>query len=200
MIGKFIYSWLREIITVFIVLSIVELILPKGNIKKYVNFIIGLLVIFTFINPFIKLTNIKFDLSEEVFNYDSNRSNLEDYEEMSKKREDLVEKLYVEKIDEEVKNIIEEKGAYFVSSVKTNIEKNREDYGRIKSLEILLSHKNEYEKDEKIKIEKIHIKEEVLKDKNYNEESYEEIKETVSNKLGVNRESIYISLRDEEMR
>ena len=67
-ISNFIYSWLKDITILFIIISLIDLIMPKGSMKRYINFVIGLLIIFTVINPFINLSKIKFNLDKEVFN------------------------------------------------------------------------------------------------------------------------------------
>ena len=48
---SFINSWLKDIVVLFILISIAELIMPKGNLKKYIRLVIGLLIIYTIINP-----------------------------------------------------------------------------------------------------------------------------------------------------
>ena len=57
---SFISTWLKDIVVLFILISIAELIMPKGNMKKYINMVIGLLIIFTIISPFAKLLKLNF--------------------------------------------------------------------------------------------------------------------------------------------
>lgn len=166
--------------------------------KKYVNFIIGLIVIFTFINPFINFMNLNLNLDKKVFSY--GEIDLENYENISKKQEDLVEKLYFKKIENEVKNIIEEENDYFVVNVNTFIEKDPENYGKINYLEIVLDLDKKNIKNKKIEIKKVNIEQEINKHKYNNKEEYKNIREIISDKLGIDKESIYISLKDEEMK
>ena len=59
-ITEFLNLWLKDIILVFIFLSIVEIMIPKGNMKKYINMIIGFLIIITIINFHNDFSNTSF--------------------------------------------------------------------------------------------------------------------------------------------
>ena len=48
MIG-FISSWAEQIIIAVIVVTILEMILPKGNSKKYIQTIMGVYILYTII-------------------------------------------------------------------------------------------------------------------------------------------------------
>lgn len=49
--------WVKDIAMVLAIISIVEIILPNSNMKKYIDMIIGILVIVVIITPFTKLIN-----------------------------------------------------------------------------------------------------------------------------------------------
>ena len=50
---KFLSSWVEGIAIAVIVASIFEMILPNGNIKKYVKIVLGIFIIFNIISPFV---------------------------------------------------------------------------------------------------------------------------------------------------
>lgn len=150
--SDFIYNWIKQIITIFFVLSIVELILPKGSIKRYVDFIMGLLVVLVFINPFIKLGDINLDLDRQVFNYNLDELDARDYEYLNDRQEELIEKLYLEKISNEVIRLIEENGQYIVEKVIPSIVKCEESYGEIDYLDIVVIDSIESSMENRIKI------------------------------------------------
>ena len=65
MIAK-ITLWAQGIIVALIVGTILEMILPSGNNKKYIKMMIGLYVLYTIISPVVKLSNINIDSYENV--------------------------------------------------------------------------------------------------------------------------------------
>ena len=46
-------SWAKSIILAVIVSTIIQMILPEGNNKKYIKTVIGLYILFTIISPII---------------------------------------------------------------------------------------------------------------------------------------------------
>lgn len=198
--SDFIYNWIKQIITIFFVLSIVELILPKGSIKRYVDFIMGLLVVLVFINPFIKLGDINLDLDRQVFNYNLDELDARDYEYLNDRQEELIEKLYLEKISNEVIRLIEENGQYIVEKVIPSIVKYEESYGEIDYLDIVVIDSIESSMENRIKIQKIEIQKEIDKKDNNTSNEFKEIRKLISDNLDISEELIYISLKDEELK
>ena len=66
-LAEFISSWVKDIVLLFVIITLVDLVMPKGSMRRYINFVVGFLIIFTVINPFVNLTNIDFKLDREVF-------------------------------------------------------------------------------------------------------------------------------------
>lgn len=50
---SFISSWTQGIIVSVIIASIIEMILPDGNSKKYVKVVIGVFILFSIVSPVI---------------------------------------------------------------------------------------------------------------------------------------------------
>ena len=65
---NFITGWAAAIIGVVILASFAELILPKGDMKKYADLIMGLIVMIVLIRPMMQLENI--DILKQEFNFD----------------------------------------------------------------------------------------------------------------------------------
>ncbi|HEX2946435.1 MAG TPA: stage III sporulation protein AF [Clostridia bacterium] len=57
----FIRQWVINIVTLVLFIVIVEMLLPGGKMKKYINLVTGTILIITIINPLIGLTGKKFD-------------------------------------------------------------------------------------------------------------------------------------------
>lgn len=64
---NFLSTWIEQITITVLIVSIFELILPNGNIKKYIKVVLGIYIIFSIISPFVdsnalyNIENVKFD-------------------------------------------------------------------------------------------------------------------------------------------
>lgn len=80
---EWIKNWVTTICIAVIFITAVELILPSDNFKKYVKFVMGLILIAVILNPLIQLVNKNSDVSVYINNaneyFDSASSN-KDYE------------------------------------------------------------------------------------------------------------------------
>lgn len=48
-------SWAEQVIIAVIIATIIEMILPNGNSKKYIKTVIGVYIVYTIISPVITL-------------------------------------------------------------------------------------------------------------------------------------------------
>lgn len=142
-ISDFIFSWLKDIVLLFIIITLVDLVMPKGSMRRYINFVVGLLIIFTVINPFINLTNLDFQLDKEVF---KNINTIPNYDEdIVSSQNNLIESLYKDKIVVEMKNYIENNLDYRILSIDLDINREEDNFGTISHLNILIDDNNEVE-------------------------------------------------------
>lgn len=58
-------AWVIDISTTIILITAIELIIPKNSMKKYVKFVLGLILISVIINPIIKFFNNKYNFNTE---------------------------------------------------------------------------------------------------------------------------------------
>lgn len=196
MIVNFISSWLKDIVVLFILISIAQLVMPKGNMKRYIDLIIGFLIIFTILTPFAKIIKKDFSFDETVFNY-SNSINLIDKDEIDfqLEQEKQIEKLYKEKIKNEIIKLVEEESLFIVGNVSVDLIDEEEMYGEIQYLEIIIKEINEDIKENKIAIKKVEIVDinkelpiEVKEDK----KDYIELKKLISIKYNIEKDKISI--------
>lgn len=138
-------DWAGSIIVAVIIGTIIEMILPNGNSKKYIKMVIGIYILFTIVYPVItKFTGNKFQISDafsldeyiddaknsvEIHNTlveDNNQSIREIY--ISGIQDDLKAKLYSKGY--EVNNIeldVSNDGNYTINNIKVEIEKLKEN-------------------------------------------------------------------------
>lgn len=149
---EFLTSWIKDIAIVFVIISIIEIMLPNTNMKKYINMIIGFLIIIVIISPFVKLLNKDLDL-EKGKNIDfKNKINTYDDEnlEFMSTQEQQIEEVYIKKIEKEIKDLVQENTEYQVEEIKIHISKDNIEYGEIENIELILG---EYMKEEQEDLE-----------------------------------------------
>lgn len=199
---KFINSWAQGIILAVIIATIIEIIIPEGNNKKYVKTVIGLYILFTIIYPLItKISNNKLNFdsiiaktSKEVSMYDSKVAN-------SIETNTYIENTYKNNLKEKIKGEIEEKG-YTILDFNLYIEtQNEEAYGQINSIVLKLQKVNKEQNTIKgvNKIEEINVniknnKTENLKtEEELTDSEIKSIKEYLNNMYSIEEERIHIN-------
>lgn len=196
MISEFIYDWLKDIVVFFIIITLIELIMPKGKLKRYMNFIIGLILIFMVISPFLKLFSIDFKLEDSRIDQ-YQKQEIYDID-FTKEQTERIEDLYIEKIDSEINKLIEKQSEYKVKNSNINIDKDEENFGEVNSINIELTQKNNVNEDKKIKkinISKINDK----KQENNIEEDqkqFKSLKKSISEELDISMDLITIYTND----
>lgn len=199
---KFINSWAQGIILAVIIATIIEIIIPEGNNKKYVKTVIGLYILFIIIYPLItKISNNKFNFdsiiaktNKEVSMYDSKVTN-------SIETNTYIENTYKNNLKEKIKEKIEEKG-YIVLDFNIYIEtQNEESYGQINSIVLKLQKANKEQntingvnKIEEINVDIKNSKTENLKkEKELTDSEIKTIKEYLNNSYSIEEERIHIN-------
>ena len=141
-------TWAEQIIVAVIIAGIIEMILPKGNNKKYVKAIIGVYILFTIISPVVsKITDIDF----QDIDYEEYFKQTETYQTMSQdlsnNNDKSVEEIYISNLKQDMKNKLQEKG-YIAENIEVDIElKDEANYGKINKI-ILSVYKNEESNDD----------------------------------------------------
>ena len=136
---NFLHKWIEQIAIAVILVSIFEMLLPNGNIKKYIKMILGLFVVFSIISPFVD--------SKALYNLNTNdiigEYNLTQQESVNDKIEDS----YIKELENDITRMVEEQG-YNVKSCKIDarIYSGDKDAG-IKSINIILLSKNKKEEN-----------------------------------------------------
>lgn len=123
-------SWLKEWVTIIICnvvfITIVEILLPNNNIKKYCKFVLGLILISTLINPVIKAFTDK-DLVTEIQNkeYLINENNIKfDIKQVKETDKEKIVQVFNEKLADSSKKFLNEnfEGVSFKVDVKSKMD------------------------------------------------------------------------------
>lgn len=193
-IDEFIYSWLKDLVILFAIISLIDLIIPKGSIKKHINLVIGLLIIYMVMNPFINIRKLNFNLDKEVFkkidnDIYSNINKTENYEEIFIEHQVEIEKVYKEKIREEVHKIVYEDGKYDIYDIDIKLDNSEDKYGYINEITIVL-YENSDKRDINIKVDLINSKK--THRKRENDDNFVDFKKLISERLELDIKNINI--------
>ena len=117
-------SWASSIIVAVMIGTIIEMILPEGNSKKYIKVVIGIYVVFTIVTPVItKLTGENVEVSD-ILNLDQY---IEEAEQNSKTQnaiqednQDNIRNIYLSSMKEDMKTKLEGRG-YLVTDIVIEI-------------------------------------------------------------------------------
>ncbi|HLR20442.1 MAG TPA: stage III sporulation protein AF [Tissierellaceae bacterium] len=195
-ISNFIYSWLKDLVILFSIISLIDLIMPKSSIKKHINFVIGLLIIFTVINPFINISKVNFNLDKGVLNNLNDTVSTTNIDNLNNnildKQQKQIDEVYKEKITEEISKTIQESDNYRVYDINIKVDYSEENYGYIETLDIVLSENKE--NNINIGVDTINFKD--FKNQNESEKNFSQLKDHLSQVLEVDPKNINIYIKE----
>ena len=197
---KFINSWAQGIILAVIIATIIEIILPEGKNKKYVNTVIGVYILFTIIYPLInKFT--KTNINTLIENTTKQMSTYQENNSLKIDTDKYIESTYKKKIEEDIRKRANEKNLN-ITSLNVYIETEDENrYGMLNSL-VMKVEKNETSKknNDVNQIKEINISKNVQnneiienKDKTATEKEINEFKEYINATYYLEKEKIHIN-------
>lgn len=188
---EWISDWVQGIIVAVIIVTIIEMILPNGNSKKYIKVVIGIYILFSIIVPIInKFNSTKFDINEilDLEKY-ANEISIQTSTDLENNNEEQIKNMYETGLKQDIKSKLNDKG-YNISNMDIELE---EEY-KIKKITIRIK-KNEKENENIKKVDKIEIR--VIKEKeeeikNITEKEIEELKDYINSTYEVKKENIII--------
>ena len=188
---EWISDWVQGIIVAVIIVTIIEMILPNGNSKKYIKVVIGIYILFSIIVPIInKFNSTKFDINEilDLEKY-ANEISIQTSTDLENNNEEQIKNMYETGLKQDIKSKLNDKG-YNISNMDIELE---EEY-KIKKITIRIN-KNEKENENIKKVDKIEIR--VIKEKeeeikNITEKEIEELKDYINGTYEVKKENIII--------
>ncbi len=191
-------SWSNQVIVAVIIATIIEMILPEGNNKKYIKMIIGLYVLFTIIQPVItKLTGNEINLND--FNYNKYlkdtvqvSSSTEQFEDTNSK---LIKQTYIDSIKRDIQQKIEQKG-FKVLKCELDIT---QDENLLKNIELNLEKNTKEENTDlnnKIQINEVNISKNTIDEKKkdvISDKDKQELKKYLSEEYKIDANNIKIN-------
>ena len=202
---NFLSKWIEGIAISVIIVSIFEMILPQGNLKKYIKIILGIYVVFSIIAPFVNAKELySFDLTDTLEKYGTENT-------FQKNSTNDLNNIYISSFEKEIIKKIEKEGyEVYKCTVDAVFNADEDDLG-INSIKIVLDSKKYKEDDEEVNednekinnvenIEKVEIN---LNDKQdienetdkITEEDMQDLKEILSNYYEIEENIINIQAR-----
>lgn len=140
--------WAEQIIVAVIIATLIEMILPTGNNKKYIKAVIGVYILFTIISP---IFNGKFSLNTNEIDYENYLKNSESYQTMSESltshNDQSVEEIYIANLKQDMKQKLKEKG-YDTHNITIKLDfENEQTYGRVTEIYLNVSKLKEEEQE-----------------------------------------------------
>ena len=134
----FLSKWIEQIAIAVIIASIFEMLLPDGNIKKYVKMILGIYVVFSIILPFTdNIVMGKLDISKKIDEYSENNIN-KYYANNEISIDKKLNEIYEDTFEKELVQTIEKEGfSVYKCEVKGNFNAEEENAG-INKIQITL--------------------------------------------------------------
>ncbi len=200
---NWITDWAEGIIVAVIIGTIIEMILPSGKSKKYIKVVIGIYILNMIISPVIsKVTGNSLEVSSgEIKSFLESDS---DYKyvtnDLESTNDSNIEKIYKNKLEEDIKNKVQEKG-YEVNKIVLQIEvenHDKKEYGKIKNIQMKLSKKvNKEIKENNVVINEIQVDlNNSVQQENFQditEEEKEQLEKYISDTYEISKECIEIN-------
>ena len=121
---EWISDWAGSIIVSVIIGTIIEMILPEGNSKKYIKTVIGIYILFTIVSPVItKFTGESVQVSDELdldTYIEEAKESAEFHNAIENSNQENIMNIYTSGIKDDMKAKVESKG-YKVNKIDLNI-------------------------------------------------------------------------------
>ena len=141
---EFFSSWAKGIGVTVVIISIIEMLLPNNNSKKYIRMVLGIYLIFNIVSPLIKNKDIlnvnNINLNETTI---STSSEEVDQTSMNKR----IKKIYEQELEKDITKKLKEKG-YEVKdcSVTTQVSTNETEETKINKIKVSIDKTNDTNK------------------------------------------------------
>ena len=196
---EWISDWAGGIIIAVIIATVIEMILPEGNCKKYIKIVIGVYVLFTIISPVItKFTGKSIEVSDIL---DLNKY-IEEAEESVKIQNSIqsdnqssIMEMYSSGIKDDMVSKIEAKG-YIVNNIEIGIADDESYNLTYITVEVRLNEKSE-ENEEINEVNKVDSIDRVVKVEVSISNTVSEIENSKSTQNGENERSLSNSEKKE---
>lgn len=151
-------NWISVLLCLGIFVTIIRLVIPKNNLRKYIYSLIGIITIIALVSPLIdifKNNDMQDSIKSVLSNLDEEENVNVDTEKYSNVKEEAVKKSFIQSIKNDVKSKLEEKSIgvksvdvfisdnYDIEKIEINIEKIDTSKASISSVTQIVKYINE---------------------------------------------------------
>ncbi|HCC04077.1 MAG TPA: hypothetical protein DEP51_04400 [Clostridiales bacterium] len=185
---SFLSSWIGQIAVSVIIVSIFEIIIPNGNLKKYIKVVLGIYIVYCMITPFVNKNKL-FDIDDlDIKKYTTNnisKSNI-NQESMDKR----LEVLYIDELEKNINNKLNEYGyEIYKCKIDANLKANKENPG-IHKIDLIIKNSQ----NNQIQINEVEIGNSI-KQQEKKDINIEQIKQLIADYLEINQNIISIKIK-----
>ncbi len=139
-INELLKEWVRTIFLTILVISFIEIILPSGTMRKYLKFILSVIILAVILQPLLRMNNIDIDAFEpiisEAVQEESNSDSIESVQQIQ------IIGLFKQKLKSSIINAIWDINPRLdieEVSIKVFEDINKKNFGEIHSINIILT-------------------------------------------------------------
>lgn len=151
-------NWISVLLCLGIFVTIIKLVIPKNNLRKYIYSLIGIITIIALVSPLIdifKNNDMQDSIKSVLSNLDEQENVNVDTEKYSNVKEEAVKKSFIQSIKNDVKSKLEGKSIvvksvdvfisdnYDIEKIEINIEKIDTSKASISSVTQIVKYINE---------------------------------------------------------
>lgn len=209
--ADFLRNWIMNITVIIIFIMFLDTIMPNNSTKRYINVVVGLLIIIVVIKPFVLFKDYADSFNSEFLetaSYLEQSGSIGNSTEINKFQSQKAVEIFEENLKSQIMKVVKNstKSEYSEVSVVLELERKFEskNFGEIKSVTINLSK----DRKEIIEVDRIRIdaNEDMVENKNViNEDKAEynlnnskikfEIKDGISKTLGISESIVSVSIQ-----
>ncbi|AKL95295.1 stage III sporulation protein AF [Clostridium aceticum] len=139
---EIIREWIITIVSVIIFVTFVEILIPDSDNKRFINVVVGLLIMIVILNPVMRLLQGEMDLGGRILqasNHMEYRTAQNRIEQSDYMQTEVVVALYKDQLKQQMKKRLESISSYVVEDLQLQIEEeNTEDFGMIHRIDIVI--------------------------------------------------------------
>jgi len=203
----FLKDWVKSIATVFVFISIIEIAIPNGSLKKYIKMFMGFLIIIVIITPFVNLIYSSYDIEKEIF---KNITGLIETQQVYNDKifltqEKQIKDIYINKIKDDILESIGDLTNHYISKLDISIFEDETNYGNIQYVEIVLKEKKSENIEEDNSINVINIEEIIIDKSSENTKDEllrekERIVDILNDKYNISKDKVKVYINTSEGR
>lgn len=136
-------NWISSIIVMILFVTLVEILIPEGRMRKYVGFITGILVIIAIVAPVMKIIGgeVRFDIPE-VENFERMEQNMieKNGEALSRIQISQIMMVYKDKLEKSIRDLLKDIKDVKYMNIECDVYKDNKDpkFGEIEQIRIYL--------------------------------------------------------------